>query len=938
MLKNIFIIVSWMLSFMPNPAQGSGTDTLWIRISQINDSDKSMPAEKLQLLISLRPPKDLSFRPDSSYAYLLRSIAKQYAEQGDFINAARYYKQSADIIHSNANRSWINPDHLQIAYYRLYVIYDSLNQVSDELKYLDSCIFISTKRKLINLYSLSSVYKKAEYLFDVGDYNNCIIYATMCEKMGRRFASGPGKSDHETGMEYVSSSTMWIALAYKALKNFQVADSLLTSQLKESEREGTSFNAGDMYEQMAELHMQNHNFKQAMIYYEKALNAETKAGHPVSCKGILDNMGYSLYYENLKDHEASLKYLRKSLQYTNTDNKLTDLDAAETLNVLASMANVFAGMGLYDSAFVYFQLALDQISPGIKEEDLTEYNYDRFAKMKKVQYLIDLLIDKGTVTFEQYKTNHSPTTIRQAIRTFKIADQLLDRIKGEQSDLVSKLFWRADTRRLYEKAIEACHIYQNADDAFYFFEKSRAVLLNDQLTEQRWLGEEDIQRQTQIRKKILRLTGIANGLEKNSNEFAKTQDELFSSRQELEQLMLQIKERDPLYYQSFIDQQMVSLKDIHKSVLSDHQGLVEIFAGDSAVYVLIIGQRKADFRKLDKHMFDNLSQVYLSFLSNESRLNAGFGEFINVSRSLYGLIYGNNKLPAGRILISPEGQYFPFESLVISKTGEPVKYFLTDYAVSYTYSARYLMNSFLQRNDLSSNAFLGVAPVRYAPELRLSDLRESDQSLTRINAFFKPYNNLTHMDATKAGFMQRFSKYSIIQLYTHATAEGRNDEPVIYFSDSSLNLSELLSEDKPVTRLIVLSACESATGKIIKGEGVFSLNRGFAALGIPSSVSNLWSVDDRATYRLTELFYKNLSENLPMDIAMQRAKIEFMRTAAHAERLPYYWAAPILIGNSDALDLKREPLWTVIVLVTSLAGLTILTIFNRIYKKSRSVA
>jgi len=83
---------------------------------------------------------------------------------------------------------------------------------------------------------------------------------------------------------------------------------------------------------------------------------------------------------------------------------------------------------------------------------------------------------------------------------------------------------------------------------------------------------------------------------------------------------------------------------------------------------------------------------------------------------------------------------------------------------------------------------------------------------------------------------------------------------------------------------------------------------------------------------------KNLSENLPMDIAMQRAKIEFMRTAAHAERLPYYWAAPILIGNSDALDLKREPLWTVIVLVTSLAGLTILTIFNRIYKKSRSVA
>jgi CHAT domain-containing protein len=938
MLKNIFIIVSWMLSFMPNPAHGSGTDTLWIRISQINDSDKSKPAEKLQLLLSLQTPKDVSFRPDSSYAYLLRSIAKQYNEQGDFINAARYYKQSADVIHSNANRVWINPDHLLIAYYRLYVVYDSLNQVSDELKYLDSCIFISTKGKIINLYSLSAVYKKAEYLFDVGDYNNCIIYATMCEKMGRSFASGPGQSDHEIGMEYVSSSGMWIALAYKALKNFQVADSLLTRQLKESEREGTSFNAGDMYAQMADLQMQNHDFKQAIIYYEKALKVEAKAGHPVSCKGILDNLGYSLYYENLRDHEAALKYLRKALQYTNTDKEQTDLDAAETLNVLASMANVFAGIGLYDSAFTYFQLALGQISPGIKEEDLTAYNYDRFAKMKKVQYLIDLLIDKGTATFEQYKTSHNPATIRQAIHTYKIADQLLDRIKGEQSDLESKLFWRADTRRLYERAIEACHIYQNVDDAFYFFEKSRAVLLNDQLTEQRWLGEEDIQRQTQIKKKILRLMGIANSLEKNSGEYTKTQDELFNSRRELEQLMLQIKERDPLYYQSFIDQQMVSLSDIRKNVLSDRQGLVEIFSGDSAVYVLIIGQKKTDFRKLDKHMFDSLSQVYLSFLSNESRLNAGFGEFVNASRSLYGLIFDKNILPAGRILISPEGQYFPFESLVISKTSEPVKYLLMDYAVGYTYSARYLMNSFLERRDLPSNAFLGVAPVRYASELRLSDLRESDLSLTRINAFFKPFDNLTHADATKAGFMQRFSKYSLIQLYTHASAEGRNNEPVIYFSDSSLNLSELLGEDKPVTRLIVLSACESATGKIIKGEGVFSLNRGFAALGIPSSVSNLWSVDDRATYRLTELFYKNLSENLPMDIAMQRAKIEFIKTAAHAERLPYYWAAPILIGNSNALNFNKDVPWKVIIEVIGLLSVTFTGAYYLSHKKLRSAA
>jgi hypothetical protein len=114
----------------------------------------------------------------------------------------------------------------------------------------------------------------------------------------------------------------------------------------------------------------------------------------------------------------------------------------------------------------------------------------------------------------------------------------------------------------------------------------------------------------------------------------------------------------------------------------------------------------------------------------------------------------------------------------------------------------------------------------------------------------------------------------------------------------------------------MLSACETAKGKFYQGEGVFSFSRGFAALGIPSSVTNLWSVENESTYRLTELFYKYLSEGSSPDIALQNAKREFMRTTSKEKKLPYYWASAILIGKTDKIELKKGLPWT-FVLVTS---------------------
>ena len=196
---------------------------------------------------------------------------------------------------------------------------------------------------------------------------------------------------------------------------------------------------------------------------------------------------------------------------------------------------------------------------------------------------------------------------------------------------------------------------------------------------------------------------------------------------------------------------------------------------------------------------------------------------------------------------------------------------------------------------------LGMAPVQFPSLFNLSSLQGSDKSLERITSRFGASRSIVKSLATKDEFLNSFHKFSIVQLYTHGAETGKAGVPVIYFADSALNLYDLIPVNKPATRLVVLSACETAKGKYYQGEGVFSFNRAFAEAGIPSSMVNLWAVDNQSSYRLTELFYKYLSNNVPFDEALRQAKAEFIATSGKEKSLPFYWAATVLAGRSSSI-------------------------------------
>src|SRR5262249_1858846 len=160
-----------------------------------------------------------------------------------------------------------------------------------------------------------------------------------------------------------------------------------------------------------------------------------------------------------------------------------------------------------------------------------------------------------------------------------------------------------------------------------------------QLNEQKWLGEKDIMKQTQLNKKIVQLQRELDTADKKSKRFSDLQNEMFAVKQEFEDTKDQIKTNNPLYFQSFINTDSITILDVQQKLLDNRQALVELFAGDSAVYVLAITKQNSYLQKINKIAFESLSSAYTRYLSDQNLLNRDFHTFADISNQLYQLLF-----------------------------------------------------------------------------------------------------------------------------------------------------------------------------------------------------------------------------------------------------------------------------------------------------------
>lgn len=120
---------------------------------------------------------------------------------------------------------------------------------------------------------------------------------------------------------------------------------------------------------------------------------------------------------------------------------------------------------------------------------------------------------------------------------------------------------------------------------------------------------------------------------------------------------------------------------------------------------------------------------------------------------------------------------------------------------------------------------------------------------------------------------------------------NKDGEPI----DGFLRLHEIYNLNLSAD-LVVLSACQTALGKEIRGEGLVGLTRGFMYAGAPRVIASLWKVDDVSTAELMKIFYrKMLRERKSPSAALREAQLQMWRSKRWHQ--PYYWAAFQLQGD-----------------------------------------
>lgn len=735
--------------------------------------------------------------------------------------------------------------------------------------------------------------------YETGDYNKSVRYFNQALSL----ASANPEENRMLIINYKNN----IASALRKLQRYEEAISLYRSLLPEN------INSNEVRHNIGVTYLASGNYPLAIQYLKQVeyVNAAK-----------WNDLGRAYFLSG--DTASARTCFRKAIKlHPDADNTSKNEDYGITLKNLGDLA---AATHQPDSALLYYQQSIVQLSRDFNDLNIA-HNPESFQGQHRYIELFEALLAKARLL----KNQNIPagiSSLKNAWNTYTAAIQLVAHVERLYDSDESRLFLKkkADIA-FHEMAAAGLELHRKTGDkdylekVFTLIENNKASVLQAdlhdlELNALNGLPADLIEKQRKIKTELARLLLQAELGAENS---AAIRDQEIALTRVLEKL-----DENPRYHQLKFANRQLSIRHLQDSLLKSETALVSYYYLDDQVLCFYLTRENFGYTSTP---IDSLFSGQILSLRNALTypVNNDRQGMQQLSNSLFLKLIkpAMEKLKGKtRLIIIPYNEiaYIPFEMLANPETKEPL---LKSFAIHYDYSA-----NFLSRNKDIPSSYQVLAMAPYASKYSEQDMPALPFSREEVGKL--PGQVLMDKAATKDSFLHALPNYPIVHLATHALAnDGSPMQSYIAFFDATRNhdpkhnlyAQEIYALPLNHLQLVILSACETANGQLINGEGVMSLSRAFSYAGCPSVMASLWKADDAATAYISKRLHRYLEKGLPKDIALQKAKIDYLDDESIEGRFksPAYWSHLVLIGNSQPVT-RSSNFWLILLSCLLFAG------------------
>lgn len=771
-----------------------------------------------------------------------------------------------------------------------------------------------------------------EMYIDLGEYQKALEYCNKALLSDRTVGN--------VSNEAVALSN--IGFIYGSLGDNQQELVYYTQALELQRRTGKRAGQAITLNNIAHVYSKLGDNKKALEYYEQSLTLRRASNDRRGEAATLSNIGSIL--QDLGDYQKAVAYYNQSLTITTTIG--TDLlQRAITLNNIGS---VYRKLGDSQNALDHTKQAYTILhDSGHKNEEARAlYNMARIERDRGNLVEARGYIEKSLATVEALRTS----VASQKLRASFFAS--VRRYQEFNINLLMRLHRQRPSDGFDIAALEASE-HARARSLLEMLKEARAEI-------RQGVDPSLLERERQLRETIAdkaeRQTRSTMGKQSEEQGTAAEKD-LAALTSEFEQVQAEIRNTSPRYM-ALTEPVPLGLKAIQQQVLDDDTLLLEYALGDEKSFLWAATPTsiksfelpaRSQIEPVARRIYEtvtarNQSPANETPQQRQKRLDQADAEFAKAAAALGETLLAPvaSELKNRRLIIVTEGmlQYVPFGAL--PSPGGPLSLIAQHEIVSLP-SASVLavlrQESAGRKTPVKTVAVMAdpvfsVDDSRFAargrkevaatePGSALADvkraaaesgvvslerLRFSRMEAEAISSLAPDNLKLTALDfaANRAAAMNAdLGQYRIVHFATHALIDNEHPElsgVVLSLVDEQgrpqngfLRLYDIYNL-KLGADLVVLSACQTALGKEINGEGIVGLTRGFMYAGAPRVVASLWRIDDRATAELMKRFYAAmLREKLRPAAALREAQILMLKEKRW--QAPYYWSAFTLQGE-----------------------------------------